>query len=40
VHLGVGEAGKPSAGTKLTRTGAVLIGAALVALAVGLIQTA
>jgi hypothetical protein len=40
VHLGVGEPGKPSAGTKLTRAGAVLIGAALVALGVGLIQTA
>lgn len=40
LHLGVGEPGKPSAGTKLTRTGAVLIGAALVALGVGLIQTA
>jgi hypothetical protein len=40
LHMGVGEAGKPSPGTKLTRAGAVLIAAALVALAVGLIQTA
>jgi hypothetical protein len=40
LHLGVGEPGKPSAGTKLTRTGAVFIAAALVALGVGLIQTA
>ena len=36
----VGEVGTPSAGTKLTRLGAVLIGASLVTLAVGLIQTA
>jgi hypothetical protein len=40
LHLGVGAPGKPSVGTKLTRTGAVLIGAALVALGVGLIRTA
>lgn len=40
VHLGVGEPGKPSAGTKLTRAGAVLIAVALVALAIGLITTA
>jgi hypothetical protein len=40
LHLGVGEEGKPSAGTKLTRAGALLIGAALVTLAVGLIRTA
>ena len=40
LHLGVGEEGKPSAGTKLTRGGAALIAAALVTLAVGLIQTA
>jgi hypothetical protein len=40
LHLGVGQDGTPSPGTKLTRTGAVLIGAALVALAVRLIQTA
>jgi hypothetical protein len=40
LHLGVGQVGAPSAGTKLTRVGAMLIGASLVALAVGLIQTA
>jgi hypothetical protein len=40
LHLGVGQPGLPSAGTRLTRTGAILIGAALVTLAVGLIQTA
>ncbi len=40
LHLGIGEEGKPSAGTKLTRAGATLIAAALVTLAVGLIQTA
>jgi hypothetical protein len=40
LHLGVGQPGRPSAGTKLTRAGAILIGAALVTLAVGLIQTA
>ncbi len=40
LHRGVGQAGKPSAGTKLTRIGAFLIGAALVSLAVGSIQTA
>jgi hypothetical protein len=40
LHLGVGQDGAPSAGTKLTRTGAILIGAALVALALGLIQAA
>ena len=40
LHLGVGEQGKPSPGTKLTRAGAVLIAAALVTLAIGLIQTA
>jgi hypothetical protein len=40
LHLGVGEQGEPSAGTKLTRAGAVLIAAALVTLAIGLIQTA
>ena len=40
LHLGVGQDSTPSAGTKLTRVGAVLIGASLVALAVGLIQTA
>lgn len=40
LHLFVGEKGKPSAGTKLTRAGAGLIAVALVTLAVGLIQTA
>jgi hypothetical protein len=40
LHLAVGEPGRPSAGTKLTRTGAVVIAAALVTLATGLIQTA
>ena len=40
LHMGVGQADSPSAGTRLTRVGAVLIGASLVALAVGLIQTA
>jgi hypothetical protein len=40
LHLGVGEQGKPSASTKLTRAGAALIAAALVTLAIGLIQTA
>jgi hypothetical protein len=40
LHLGIGQEGKPSAGTKLTRVGATLIAVALVTLAVGLIQTA
>jgi hypothetical protein len=40
LHLGIGEPGRPSAGTKLTRAGAFLLAAALVALAVGLITTA
>jgi hypothetical protein len=40
LHLGVGRPDRPSPGTKLTRAGAILIGAALVTLAVGLIQTA
>lgn len=38
VHLWLGSAGRPSPGTKLTRAGALLIGAALVTLAVGLIR--
>ncbi|MFI1018938.1 hypothetical protein [Streptomyces sp. NPDC020965] len=38
LHLAFGAEGRPSAGTHLTRTGAVLIAAALVALGVGLIQ--
>ncbi len=40
LHLGVGQQGQPSVGTKLTRTGGLLIAAALITLAVGLIQTA
>ena len=40
LHLGVGQPGSPSAGTRLTRAGATLIAAALVTLAVGLIGTA
>jgi hypothetical protein len=38
--MGKGEEGQSSPGTKLTRTGAVLIGAALIFLAIGLIKTA
>jgi hypothetical protein len=37
VHLGVGREGRSSAGTVLTRSGALLIAAALVILAIGLI---
>jgi hypothetical protein len=37
VHLGVGQEGRSSTGTVLTRSGALLIAAALVILAVGLI---
>ena len=40
LHVARGEAGKPSAGTRLTRIGAGLIAVALITLAVGLIQTA
>jgi hypothetical protein len=40
IHLGAGRPGKPSAATKLTPTGGLLIAAALIGLAVGLIQTA
>ena len=36
MHLGVGEAGRASLGTRLTRWGAVLIATALVFLAVGI----
>ncbi len=36
VHMAFGEEGQGSVGTRLTRTGALLIGAALVTLAVGL----
>jgi hypothetical protein len=39
LHLAIGRPGEPSAGTKLTRAGAALIAAALVTLAVGLIET-
>jgi hypothetical protein len=37
VHLGMGQEGRRSAGTVLTRSGALLIAASLVILAVGLI---
>jgi hypothetical protein len=40
LHMAVGQLGGPSVGTKLTRGGALLIAAALIRLAVGLIQTA
>lgn len=40
LHMGLGQPDAPSAGTRLTRAGGVLIAAALVMLAVGLIQTA
>ena len=36
VHMAAGDKGAPSLGTRLTRTGALLIGAALLTLAVGL----
>jgi hypothetical protein len=39
LHLAASRPDKPSAGTKLTRTGALLIAAALITLAVGLIRT-
>jgi hypothetical protein len=39
VHLAVGQEGRRSSGTVLTRAGALLIAAALIILAVGLIQT-
>ena len=39
VHLGMGQQGRRSPGTVMTRTGALLIAAALVILAVGLITT-
>jgi hypothetical protein len=38
VHLGVGEQGRSSSGTVLTRAGALLIAAALIILAIGLIM--
>jgi hypothetical protein len=37
VHLGLGQQGRSSPGTVLTRGGALLIAAALIILAVGLI---
>jgi hypothetical protein len=39
VHLAIGREGRSSAGTVLTRSGALLIAAALVMLAIGLILT-
>jgi hypothetical protein len=39
VHMGFGRQGRSSAGTVLTRAGALLIAAALIILAVGLITT-
>jgi len=40
LHMGFGQPDRPSAGTRLTQAGALLIAAALITLAVGLIQTA
>ncbi|MEV0197867.1 hypothetical protein [Nonomuraea sp. NPDC050691] len=40
LHLGIGKEGRRSPGTALTRIGALLLAAALIALAVGLIQAA
>ncbi|WP_214411108.1 hypothetical protein [Sphaerisporangium fuscum] len=40
VHLAVGEEGRASYGTALTRTGALLLAGALIALAAGLIRAA
>ena len=40
VHLGVGQEGRSSLGTVMTRSGALLIASALVILAAGLISTA
>ena len=37
VHLGLGQQGRSSPGTVLTRSGALLIAAALLILAIGLI---
>ena len=39
LHLAVGEEGKKSVGTNVTESGAVLIGAALTSLGVGLIRS-
>ena len=36
VHMAAGDKAAPSLGTRLTRSGALLIGAALIALAIGL----
>jgi hypothetical protein len=36
LHMAAGDKGSPSIGTRLTRTGGLVIGAALIALAVGL----
>ena len=40
LHMAMGRPDGPSIGTKVTRGGGLLIGAALITLAVGLIQTA
>ncbi|GIH59925.1 hypothetical protein [Microbispora siamensis] len=40
LHLRIGEEGRTSYGTALTRTGALLLAAALIALAAGLIRAA
>jgi hypothetical protein len=40
LHIAVGRENEPSAGTRVTRFGAILIAAALVILAVGLIKSA
>jgi hypothetical protein len=39
VHLAMGQEGRASSGTMVTRTGALLIAAALIIVVVGLIQT-
>jgi hypothetical protein len=39
LHLGIGQEDRSSAGTVLTRSGALLIAAALIVLAIGLILT-
>jgi hypothetical protein len=38
IHMAVGQAGKGSAGTLVTRTGGILLAAALIMLAIGLIN--
>jgi hypothetical protein len=40
IHMGIGQEGQASIGTKLTRVGAIVIGVALIILAVGLIKAA